>query len=261
MPDMPMAGGQWVDVDRSQGTIMARSVKDQGRIKERTEKTQVNIMERRDFLKNTGLVTSGVLLAVATKTAEAVSKGVPQKREPRLLQISQLGNDVLRQAAQPVTEAHDSGIQELIDDMIATLEDAGGVGIAAPQVYRSVRIIIIASKPSPNRPDVPDMPPLPMINPEVTASSDNVETDWEGCLSIPGFRAPVPRYVWVDVTFGDREGKQVSTRFEGFVARIFQHEFDHLEGIVYLDRIRSVKEIYTEKEYQRLMKLRASPKK
>ena len=218
-------------------------------------------MQRRDFLKNTGLVTSGVLLAVTTKTAEAISKGVPQKREPRLLQISQLGNEILRKVAQPVTEIHDNGIQELIDDMIATLEEAGGVGIAAPQVYQSVRVIVIASKPSPTRPNVPDMPPLPLINPIVTAASETMEIDWEGCLSVPGLRAPVPRHTWVEVKHHDREGKELSARFEGFVARIFQHEHDHLEGIVYLDRIQSVKDIYTEKEYQRLMKLKDSTKK
>ncbi|MBU2052188.1 peptide deformylase [Patescibacteria group bacterium] len=172
---------------------------------------------------------------------------------PKLLQIAQLGRPVLRQKAVAVKNVASRETQELIDDLILTVKDVDGVGIAAPQVYQSKRIFILASHPNPRYPKAPKMKPTAIINPRIIDHSDKLVKDWEGCLSIPGIRAMVPRWQSVSVEFTNRNGKRQKQRFQGFVARIFHHEYDHLEGIVFLDRIATSKDIITEKEYQKLV--------
>lgn len=176
-----------------------------------------------------------------------------QKEEPTLLQIAQLGHPIIRATAKPVENISDPKIQELIDAMIVTCEDASGVGIAAPQVYEQVRLFIVASNPSARYPKAPKMKPTAMINPKITFASDVFNKDWEGCLSIPGIRGLVPRHTTIKVEYFDREGKKQTKTFKDFVARIFQHEYDHLDGIVFLDRAES-KDLITEKEYQKILK-------
>lgn len=171
----------------------------------------------------------------------------------KLLQIAQLGHPVLRRKAVVVKNVADKGIQTLIDDLILTIKDIDGVGIAAPQVYESKRIFILASHPNLRYPKAPKMKPLAVINPKIMAHSNKMIKDWEGCLSIPGIRALVPRYQSITVEFTTRKGKLEKRQFQGFVARIFQHEYDHLEGLIFLDRIESTKDIITEKEYQKLI--------
>ncbi len=171
----------------------------------------------------------------------------------RLLQISQLGNPILRERAEEVGDVNDPTVQALIDDMLVTVADAEGVGIAAPQVYRTERIFIVASKPNKRYPKAPDMDPTAMINPEILWKSDETEKDWEGCLSIPGIRGKVPRPTKIGVRYVTREEETVETEFEDFVARVFQHELDHLDGVVFLDRLESTQDIVTEREYQKLM--------
>lgn len=173
-----------------------------------------------------------------------------------LRQISQLGHPVLRERAKHVETVHDPAIQELIDDMIETCKDADGVGIAAPQVYRPLRLFVIASKPNPRYPNAPDMEPLALINPTILAASDLQEKSWEGCLSIPGIRGLVPRHAWVAVSFTNRQGEPEERTFEGFLARILQHEFDHIEGRVFLDRS-DPRDLMTEREYQKIMLARS----
>jgi len=172
----------------------------------------------------------------------------------RLLQIAQLGHSVLRERAAPVSDVQDASIQELIDDMMATVSEAQGVGLAAPQVYQSKRIIIIASQPNARYPDAPQMQPTAMLNPKILSLSDKIEKDWEGCLSVPGIRGLVPRHHSLKLKYLTRQGKTATEEFSGFVARIVQHEIDHLEGIFFLDRMESNKEIITEKEYLRVLK-------
>lgn len=168
-----------------------------------------------------------------------------------MLQVAQLGHPILRKPAQIVQDISTSDIQQLVTNLIATVIDANGVGIAAPQVYMSKRIIIIRSYPSSRYPNAPMMDPLPMINPVITEYNGKQEKDWEGCLSIPGIRGFVPRAARITVRYSDRTGTQQITKFSGFVARIIQHEVDHLGGLVFLDRLESVKDIITDKEYQR----------
>lgn len=175
------------------------------------------------------------------------------KKKSKILSIAQLGNPIIRTSAKEVKDIQDPKIQEFIDSMIATCTDAYGVGIAAPQVYESIRIFIVASTPSDRYPKAPKMPPTAMINPKIISYSKKTKKDWEGCLSIPGIRGLVPRYTSVKVEFFDRDGKKQTKTFKDFVARIVQHEYDHLNGIVFLDRADS-KDLITEKEYQKLIK-------
>jgi peptide deformylase len=167
-----------------------------------------------------------------------------------ILQITQLGNPILRQIAQSIDNVHDEHIQKLVDELITTVASANGVGIAAPQVAQSCRLFIVASRPNPRYPNAPTMEPTAIINPKIIAHSDEMVKGWEGCLSIPGIRGLVPRYQAIEVEYTSRDGKLHRQEFTDFVARIFQHEYDHLDGIVFLDRVESTQELITEQEYQ-----------
>jgi len=171
----------------------------------------------------------------------------------KLREISQLGNPVLRQTAQPIEDISHPDIQKLIDDLLTTVIAANGVGIAAPQVAASYRLLVVASRPNPRYPHAPLMTPTAMLNPQIIAHSTQVVKDWEGCLSVPGIRGLVPRYQTIEVEYTDREGNWHRQELTDFVARIFQHEYDHLEGMVFLDRVESQEELITEQEYQRLL--------
>lgn len=176
-----------------------------------------------------------------------------QHSSASLQEIIQLGNPLLRQHANKVEEIHSQETQSLIETLITTAQASKGVGIAAPQLGISKAIIIMASYPSERYPHAPLMEPTALINPQILSHSEEKEKDWEGCLSIPGIRAQVPRYTWVEVSYINAEGKQEQTRFDGFLARIFLHEYDHLIGKVYIDSIESTEDIVTEKEYRRLV--------
>lgn len=167
-------------------------------------------------------------------------------------EIAQLGAKVLRQHADYVEEADNPNIRQIIADMKAALAATLGVGLAAPQISQLKRIIIVASRPSTRYPKAPLMQPTVMINPTFQALSDNKEKDWEGCLSIPGIRALVPRYKAINVQYTDEIGNPVEQPLEGFVARVFQHEADHLDGKVYLDRVESSLDIISESKYFKL---------
>jgi peptide deformylase len=168
-----------------------------------------------------------------------------------ILEIIQLGDPQLRAKAQLVENIEDQRIQKLVDDLIATVKHANGVGIAAPQVAKRDRLFIVASRPNPRYPSAPEMVPTAMVNPKILAHSTEVVKGWEGCLSIPGIRGLVPRSQAIEVEYTDRHGKLQKQELTDFVARIFQHEYDHLDGIVFLDRLESIQEIVTEQEYQK----------
>lgn len=172
---------------------------------------------------------------------------------PEVLEIAQLGNPILREIAQPIYNVHDAEVQRLIDHLLATMLAGNGVGIAAPQVGRSLRLIIIASRPNLRYPHAPQMEPVVMINPQMLGHSEETTVDWEGCLSIPGLRGQVPRYRAIEVSYVTREGNRERRDLTDFVARIFQHEFDHLGGKVFLDRVACLQELVTEKEYLKRM--------
>jgi peptide deformylase len=171
----------------------------------------------------------------------------------RICEIAQLGDPVLRQKAKIVTDVHDVDTLRVIEAMQSTLAGTLGVGIAAPQIGESKRIIIMASRPTPRYPSAPLMEPTVMINPCFQALSKTQEKDWEGCLSIPGIRALVPRYQEIQIQYTNIQGGLVESKLNGFVARIFQHEVDHLEGKTYLDRVENNLDIFAESEFVKLI--------
>ena len=171
---------------------------------------------------------------------------------PRLLQIAQLGHPVLRASAQPVSDIAEPDTQALIDDLLATLAEVGGLGLAAPQVYQTVQILIVACKPTPNYPDAPVLEPFALVNPTLVSTYGDTINEWEGCLSIPGLRGRVPRPWGITLQYLTREGETRTEKLEGFLARIILHEYDHLQGLVYLDHLASTHDLITEREFQRM---------
>lgn len=169
------------------------------------------------------------------------------------IEIVQLGAAVLRQMADPVENLASSQVTEVIEQMLDILSESNGVGLAAPQIGYSVCVIVVASRPTSRYPNAPLMQPVTMLNPIFEPLSADLEKDWEGCLSIPGIRALVPRYKHINVDYTDTTGKLVSLELTGFVARIFQHEYDHLQGMVYLDRVENNRDIISESEFVKLV--------
>jgi len=168
-------------------------------------------------------------------------------------QIALLGHPVLRQKALPLADPAGSFVQSLIEDMLVTMVDANGVGLAAPQVYEPSALMIVASHPNPRYPDAPSMEAIAMLNQELVWQSEELEKGWEGCLSIPGLRGLVPRHQRIGIRYTGRGGKTFEGEYAGFPARVFQHELDHLQGILYLDRLESSLDLISEKEYLRML--------
>jgi len=171
--------------------------------------------------------------------------------DPQPYTIVELGNPTLRQIAQPIEDVKSDRIQHLIDNLLITVKESNGVGIAAPQVGEPVRLFIVASRPNLRYPNAPMMEPTAMINPRILAHSKETEKGWEGCLSVPGIRGLVPRYKTIDIEYIGRDGKPQQQTLTDFVARIFQHELDHLDGKVFLDRVETTHDLMTEQEYQK----------
>jgi peptide deformylase len=169
-----------------------------------------------------------------------------------ILQISEIRSPILRQQARSIGNLPNPQINSLIDDLIVTAIAANGVGIAAPQVAASVRLFIVASRPSPRYPSAPMMEPTAMINPRILDRSGELVSGWEGCLSVPGTRGFVPRDLTIEVEYFTRYGDRIQQELTGFVARIFQHELDHLDGILFPDRVLSPTDLITEAEYLKI---------
>lgn len=167
--------------------------------------------------------------------------------------IAQLGAEVLRLKSKKITDFDSPKLSQLIDELLCTLEDSNGVGLAAPQISQSFCVLVIASKPNARYPNAPVLNPVVMINPVFKVLSESVEKDWEGCLSIPSIRALVPRYLHILVDYQDIKGETQQLELEDFVARIFQHEYDHLQGLVYLDRVENNRDIISETEFLKLI--------
>jgi peptide deformylase len=172
----------------------------------------------------------------------------------KILEIAELGNSILRERASDIRDIHHPEIESFIGDLIATGINANGVGIAAPQVSVPKRIFILSSRPNIRYPNAPEMEPTAVINPEIISYSDETVKDWEGCLSIPGIRGLVPRHTSVYVKYLLRDGTWIEREYSDFIARIFQHEFDHLNGVLFLDRLESNTDIITEREYMKLFR-------
>ena len=171
-----------------------------------------------------------------------------------ILKVSRMGHPVLRARAKALSQSDikHASVQGLIDDMLDTMDEYHGVGLAAPQVHEEVRIFVgvLASGSSENPKDI-DPDPIALINPEITPIGDDVVEDWEGCLSIPDIRGRVPRAREIRLRGFDREGKRVDLTLKDFHARVAQHETDHLDGILFFDRMRSFESLTFLDEYSR----------
>ncbi|MFQ5715582.1 MAG: peptide deformylase [Nitrospinales bacterium] len=170
------------------------------------------------------------------------------------LKIAKLGNPILRQIAKPVDlnelTAPNSEIQVLIDDMVDTMHKEGGVGLAAPQVSRSLQIAVIESFDNKRYADRPDISLTTLVNPEIIEYSEEQVFGWESCLSLIDFRGLVPRSKTVTVEAYDRRGEKKIIEAEGFLAVVLQHEIDHLNGMVFLDRMPDLAKLSYEKEFE-----------
>jgi peptide deformylase len=165
-----------------------------------------------------------------------------------ILKVCRLGHPVLRMEAKHVSNdvLSTSAIQTLIDNMMETMVEYNGVGLAAPQIHESLSLAVIESH-GPRG----DIPMTVLVNPDVTVLDEELIEDWEGCLSIPDLRGLVPRWKKLRVDALDRQGNKLQLIAEGFAARVIQHEFDHLMGKVYLDRMRDFKTLTHLAEFQR----------
>jgi peptide deformylase len=169
--------------------------------------------------------------------------------DARLLEVIRLGHPALRSVAEPVPEEWFSSgrLADFGRDMVRTMLEEHGVGLAAPQVAEGIRLFTYWV---PETDDEPEIPPAVLVNPEIRPVGDDVEEGWEGCLSIPGLRGMVPRYRRLKVKARSIEGDPVSLTADGFHARVLQHEHDHLDGIVFLDRMASIRSLAFEPEWE-----------
>lgn len=170
-----------------------------------------------------------------------------------ILKVARLGHPVLRYVAEPIPpdQIMTPAVQEFIDDLIETMYEYDGAGLAAPQVHVSQQIVAMEVSENPRYPEAPSIPLAVYINPEITPLSETMDEDWEGCLSVPGLRGRVPRHTMIRLRAYDRQGKRVDFVAEGFHARVIQHECDHLQGKVYLDRMRDMSSFTFTEEFMK----------
>jgi len=170
-----------------------------------------------------------------------------------ILKVARLGHPVLRQVAEPVSagDIRSAAVQQLIDDLIETMHEYDGAGLAANQVHVPRQIAVIEVAKNERYPEAPEVPLTVVINPVVTPLSEETEDGWEGCLSVPDMRGVVPRHTAVRLECLDREGTPVDLVAKDFFARVIQHETDHLIGIVYVERIRDMRTLSHIAEWQR----------
>jgi peptide deformylase len=177
----------------------------------------------------------------------------------RRLPRTYLGNPVLRKKAKqvPLRDISTQTFQRLVTQMFFTMRKVGGVGLAAPQIGKPIQLAVIEVKKTPTRPRIAPLEPTVIINPRILSHSRELLNDWEGCLSFPNARGLVPRYRTIRVSYFDRFGdKQVKT-LEGFQARVFQHEIDHLNGLIYVDKMVDMRSLMVLGEFKkRLLKKR-----
>jgi peptide deformylase len=168
-----------------------------------------------------------------------------------ILKVARIAHPVLRSPAKPVRKEafRDRLFQKLIDDMRETMYEYDGVGLAAPQVHEGLRLAVIEVPGSDERARA-EVPFMVLVNPVVTPLDDERENGWEGCLSIPDLRGVVPRWKRLKLDALDRDGKPYSLEAQDFFARVVQHECDHLDGNVYLDRMPDMRSLTFIKEFE-----------
>ena len=159
-------------------------------------------------------------------------------REPGMIrEILKMGDPRLLRVAKPVTNLRDPALNQIIADMYETMHAAGGVGLAAPQIGLDLRLMIFGFEANPRYPDAPPVPVTTLINPWLEVLGGETEEGWEGCRSVPGLRGLVPRARHIRYGGWLEDGSEFTREAQGFHARVFQHEFDHLNGVLYPQRI------------------------
>ena len=166
-----------------------------------------------------------------------------------ILKVARMGHPVLREAARALSPAdlRHPLTQKLIDDMIETMHEYHGVGLAAPQIHEGMRLFVALLDEEPSK----DSDAVAIINPEIVPNGDDKEEGWEGCLSIPDIRGIVPRFTDITVRALDRNGRKMELRLKNFAARVAQHETDHLDGVLFFDRMTSMQSLTFLDEYSR----------
>jgi peptide deformylase len=166
-----------------------------------------------------------------------------------ILKVARMGHPVLRERARPLDKSDfkSAVVQKLIDDMIDTMHEYHGVGLAGPQVHEGLRIFVALLDDEPDS----KSPAAIVINPEIIPNAQATEEGWEGCLSIPDIRGMVPRYTDITMKAVDREGRNVALTLRNFAARVAQHETDHLDGVLFFDRMKSMQSLTFMDEYSR----------
>jgi peptide deformylase len=166
-----------------------------------------------------------------------------------ILKVARMGHPVLRARARALDAAdlRNPLTQKLIDDMIETMHEYHGVGLAAPQIHEGLRLFVALIDEEPG----PDSDAIAVINPEIVPTTQDKADGWEGCLSIPDIRGMVPRFTDITVKALDRQGKRVEYRLKKFAARVAQHETDHLDGVLFFDRMTSLETLTFLDEYSR----------
>ena len=171
----------------------------------------------------------------------------------RPLRIAQIGHPILRQPTRILTreELLSEEIQSFLDDLVETMREASGAGLAANQVYQSLRICAVEVRNNSRYPYRPNIPLTILVNPILTPASDETFINYEGCLSVPNLRGQVRRHCEVHVEALDREGNSISTVVKGMTAATYQHEVDHLDGRIFLDRVEDPNSVVTLENFQR----------
>jgi len=166
-----------------------------------------------------------------------------------ILKVARMGHPVLRERARPVemSELKDPLFQKLIDDMVETMHEYHGVGLAAPQVHEGVRLFVAVLDDDPDS----ESEATVIINPDIIPNASDKREGWEGCLSIPDIRGMVPRFTDITVLALDRHGKKIELKLKDFLARVAQHETDHLDGVLFFDRMTSMQSLTYLEEYSK----------
>ena len=161
--------------------------------------------------------------------------------------VLRMGNPLLLQRAEEISEFKTTELHGLIQDMLDTMQAEDGAGLAAPQIGVGLRLVIFGIDQNPRYPDAAMIPETILINPVITPLDEDIEEAWEGCLSLPGLRGLVPRYRHIKYSGFDVQGKQFEVEASDFHARVVQHECDHLDGILYPQRMKDLKQFsYTD---------------
>ena len=170
-----------------------------------------------------------------------------------ILKIARMGHPALRAKARAIDrgEIKSPIVQRLIDDLLETMVEYRGVGLAGPQVHVGLRVFVAALDGGEGESEEPEAEPLALINPEITPTGGDLVEDWEGCLSVPNIRGRVPRAREITLRAFDRKGDRIELHAHDFPARVIQHETDHLDGILFFDRMRSLESLTFLEEYSR----------